>query len=265
MYSGPAPRGGGPVFRGGGPTFIERDVIIDRRPSGGGGGLFPFFAGTTLGLAVGSALSAPPPPPPPVIFMPEPIYVAPPTVVVNPPQRYQPMQPQVIPGPTIVVDQVNDGLTALKSVHWTTRRDGAVSLGKLGDARAVPALLDRLKHDLDRNVRQGSAWALGQIGDPRALPALEHAAALDRREEVRTVAAKAYHRIADNPPELTAEPEASPVDVTTRPGPSVAPRRRITSTPAEPVDDAELDQLPHPGRSPRWKGRPTGRDQPNRR
>ncbi len=44
----------------------------------------------------------------------------------------------------------------------------ALSLGHLGDAEAVPALVSALD-DQESSTRLYSAWALGSIGDPRAL------------------------------------------------------------------------------------------------
>lgn len=235
-----------------GPTVIERDVIIDRRPSMAYGA---FGLAPTFGLFLGG------PPPPPVYFVPEPIFVnpiSPPVVVVNPPQRFLAGPP---PGAsTIVVDPVANALTQLKSFHWETRRDGALALGKLGDARAVPALIDRVKNDMDKSVRQGSAWALGQIGDPRAVPTLEHCASMDRREEVRNVAAKAYHRIVDAPPPETVAVSPAPSSHSSAMSSNNRPatRRRI---PSNSVDDADLDNTPPPppvpaGSSARSSGQP---------
>lgn len=50
----------------------------------------------------------------------------------------------------------------------------AVALGRIGDARAVPALIRALA-DKSAVVRGVAASALGHIGDPRAIPALERA------------------------------------------------------------------------------------------
>lgn len=44
-------------------------------------------------------------------------------------------------------------------------------LGRIGDAQAVPGLVERLD-DTSSNVAQAAAWALGHIGDAQALPAL---------------------------------------------------------------------------------------------
>ncbi|MDX2037990.1 MAG: HEAT repeat domain-containing protein [Isosphaeraceae bacterium] len=225
----PAPRGRSYGY-GPGPAVIRRDVIIER--DRGSNGLLPFVAGGALGLAVGSALN--PPAPQPVYVVPEPVIAAPPVVVVNPPQRYVPVAPAQ--PPTVVIDPVNTGLTQLQSNSWSVRRDGAIALGRMGDSRAVPALIDRLKNDHDKNVRQASAWALGEIRDPRAVEPLERAAALDRREEVRTVAAKAYHKVLEPPPAPPSETSATA---------SAAPTtRRPSSIPSSPTRGSEIDDAP---------------------
>jgi hypothetical protein len=175
------------VYVGGPPRVIERNVVVGRRPVVGTslGISAPFF-----GLFLGPG-SPPPPPPPPVVVVPEPVYVQPAPVVVSPPQRYVPAPP---PQP-VVVDPVADALGRLRSSHDNSRRDGALTLGRLGDVRSVPALLDRLKNDNEKEVRVASAWALAEIGDPRAGVGLERAALFDKKREVREAAAEAYRRL----------------------------------------------------------------------
>jgi HEAT repeat protein len=60
-------------------------------------------------------------------------------------------------------------------------------LGQIGDARAVPALLEAL-HDPKEHVRVAAAGALGQIGDARAVDGLL-AALRDPDAHVRAAAA----------------------------------------------------------------------------
>lgn len=50
---------------------------------------------------------------------------------------------------------------------YKVRLQVAITLGKLGDGRAVPALIAALR-DADQNVQGAAAAALGQIGDGRA-------------------------------------------------------------------------------------------------
>ncbi|MEO6808519.1 MAG: HEAT repeat domain-containing protein [Isosphaeraceae bacterium] len=214
------PNGGyGPYgYRGFGPGIIQRDVIIRNQGpgwgtvAGVGGGLFG------LGMLAGNLLASPAPPPPVVYAPPPVIYAQPPTVVVeqpptvvyNPPVRYAPQAPR-----TVVVDPVANALARLRSNHDNSRRDGAKTLGSLGDARAVPALVDRLQNDSDKSVRQAAAWALGEIGDPRAASSLEYATRADWRQDVRTEAAHAIARlqrpVAAPPPQYSSAPEPAPL------------------------------------------------------
>lgn len=60
------------------------------------------------------------------------------------------------------------------SQDWQTRRLAAESLGKLGDRRAVPALIESLR-DPHNLVRPAVALALGQLGDLQALGPLKKA------------------------------------------------------------------------------------------
>jgi HEAT repeats len=194
--------GGGGFVRGpGGNVFIERDYVVGPPPPrvlfGGGGPSFGlFFGGPLL-------------PPPPVFVAPAPIYVPPPTVVVQPPVRYAaPTQPQ-----TVVADPVAAAIERLNSGHDHSRRDGALALGRLGDARAVPPLIDRVNKDWEKEVRVAAAWALGEIGDPRAAITLQKAALYDKRKEVRDAANIAYKKLGretiDNAHVQVAPPSAN--------------------------------------------------------
>lgn len=69
------------------------------------------------------------------------------------------------------------------------------TLGRLGEAKAVPSLLDALD-DPDTGVRAFAAGALGEIGDRRALEGLE-ATSNDADEWVRDSAAVAVRRLLD--------------------------------------------------------------------
>ncbi len=58
-------------------------------------------------------------------------------------------------------------IDALKDKDCYVRRNAALPLGDIGDARAVSPLIDALK-DEDEIVRWRAAWALRQIGDKGA-------------------------------------------------------------------------------------------------
>jgi hypothetical protein len=213
-----------PVMPGGGfatPPFRPgpwgRPVIIN---NGGGGGLtgladFGIGAaiGTGAGMLLGSALSRPAPPPPPAVIVaqPAPLVVAPavvPGAAVSatpaPPVVYQ-TPPQV----TVAYDPVLDAANRLKSPHANSRRDGCLTLGRLGDPRAVPALVDRLKNDSVKDVRIAAASALGEIGDPQGAVVLERATIYEKNQAVRDAAAAALGR-ARMPREVVAPPVSAP-------------------------------------------------------
>lgn len=213
--------GGGGGFRGG-PVYVERDVIIERPAP-----VLPF-----LSFVFGS------PAPPPVFVYPEPVFVAPPPITVyNPPVRYQQQQ-------TVVVDPVVDAVERLRSHHDHSRREGAVTLGKLGDARAVPSLIDRLRHDGDKEVRQACTWALLQIGDPQAIPWLEQTAIHDKKKEVREGAQKAlalFPREASTPD----QPDDYDPSISTRDQPR-AQTRPLPPVPQPPTNVPALPDQPEP-------------------
>lgn len=222
----PVPAGVGPgPYRG--PRVIEREVIVERSRPG------PVF-GPSFGLFLGAPLF--PPPPPPVFYAPAP----PPVVVYNPPVRYIPAPPPPPPVEEVFVeDPVADAIDDLRGFGATYRRDAAVTLGKLGDARGVGPLIDRLKNDHDREVRMAAAWALAEIGDPRAVVPLEVAAQFDKRAEVRSVANKSLARL----PREVAVSEAPA-------GPDAPPTRRASPSRAPADPQYNLDDLPPPDPTP---------------
>jgi hypothetical protein len=70
-----------------------------------------------------------------------------------------------------VSDEVDDLIVDLKDEDWTVRGCAAMSLGELGDARAVDPLIEALKDDR-WDVREVAALALGKIGDAKAVDPL---------------------------------------------------------------------------------------------
>ena len=64
-------------------------------------------------------------------------------------------------------------IAALQSNQITPACKAAESLGKLGDLRAVPALIETLKDKHENSfVRTAAAKALGQLGDQSAIEPL---------------------------------------------------------------------------------------------
>ncbi len=78
-----------------------------------------------------------------------------------------------------------------------TRQEAATALGRLGNRRVVPALLNTLKQDSDEAVRGEACRALGNIAGPEVLPALTMALTNDSSRFVRGIAAKRLALISD--------------------------------------------------------------------
>lgn len=256
VHAGPGPliRGGGyaPAGRYGG--YGPRPHVTINNRAGGSSWLAPLAVGgglLGLGVFAGSAMASRPPPPPPVYAVPAPVYVTPvppPTVIYNPPQPYiapQPPQP-----PTVVIDPVADAMARLQSHHDNSRRDGAYTLGRLRDPRAIPALVERLKLDDDTDVRIAAATALGEIGDPRAAIYLERVTLYDKKQKVRDAAALALSHMPREVapqvgPPVTASPEPSPPYVTPLPsGPAVTAPSTIPLEEAEPIENVPPPPTP---------------------
>lgn len=85
---------------------------------------------------------------------------------------------------------------------YKVRLQVVITLGKLRDKKAVPALLRALSDD-NYTVRGVAATALAQIGDKRALPALKRLATTDRHSFVKSQAKRAVKTLesaAQGPP-----------------------------------------------------------------
>lgn len=158
-----------------------------------------------------------------------------------------------------VFDPFRDALGRLRSRHDPSRRDGALTLGRIGDPRAVPDLVWLLQNDRDREVREAAALALGAIGDARALNALHHAAVSDRHRKVRQAAHHAHGKILFAAPVVSSstvviEPgirtmAPAPVEIEPVPSPALTPSpapRVLESRPAEPEPPLRLQELPPP-------------------
>lgn len=87
-------------------------------------------------------------------------------------------------------------IRALKDSDQHLRWNAALALGKLGDKRAVSPLVDALQDDSEM-VREDAAGALGILGDKKALPPLAKVVEGDRSDSVRRAAQSAMKRIED--------------------------------------------------------------------
>lgn len=65
-------------------------------------------------------------------------------------------------------------ITALEDMNPGVRAGAARALGKIGDARALGALITRLRHDAHPEVRKSAVWAL-HMGEAQAIDALVEA------------------------------------------------------------------------------------------
>lgn len=191
-------------------VVVDREVVIERAPLFG-------VAPPVFGFVFGAPAS---PPPPFVVAAPVP------PVVVQRDMNVQPgppivVQPEVVVTPPApAFDPYIDALGRLESKHDNSRRDGALTLGRIGDPRAVPALILLLQNDRDDDVRSAAAYALGAIGDTRAVPALEWSALRDRDGDVRRAASHAYARVPQAVETVT--PQSTPLEGRPSPLPSAA-------------------------------------------
>lgn len=87
-------------------------------------------------------------------------------------------------------------IRALKDSDQHLRWNAALALGKLGDKRAVSPLVDALQDDSEM-VREDAAGALGVLGDKKALAPLAKVVEGDRSDSVRRAAQSAMKRIED--------------------------------------------------------------------
>ena len=101
------------------------------------------------------------------------------------------------------VDEVVRVFTGAAADDPRVRRYLALALGRLGDARAVPALIQAADPQggasIDPDTQVYAVWALGAIGDPQAVPTLV-ALARDDDAGVRKAAVHALGSFPGNEP-----------------------------------------------------------------
>lgn len=86
-------------------------------------------------------------------------------------------------------------ISNLKNSNLLIRISAAVSLGKIGDKRAIGPLCEVIINDHDENVRANSSITLGKIGDPNAIECLKRVATKDRSAFVRKYAQEAIDEL----------------------------------------------------------------------
>ena len=134
------------------------------------------------------------------------------------------------------LDPVALAAQRLQSFHASSRRDGAQTLGRLGDPRAVPALVHALKYDSSKDVKIAAAQALGQIGGTDAEVVLERCIVYEKKEEVRDAAALALRRLRDRRDAMAASAASS------------RPESRLS--PSASGSQASVPRLPSPSAPP---------------
>ncbi|MGO9596644.1 MAG: HEAT repeat domain-containing protein [Isosphaeraceae bacterium] len=158
------------------------------------------------------------------------------------------------------LDPVALAASKLQSLHSNSRRDGARELGRLGDPRAVPALVHVLKYDSSKDVRIAAATALGEIGGSEVEVVLERCIIYEKKQDVRDAAAAALRHARNTPqpvastpssagppvPEATIPPQQSEVPQLSSPLPSPGSR----TSPFRPQPSPNEPSLEGPGSRP---------------
>jgi hypothetical protein len=92
-------------------------------------------------------------------------------------------------------DRVDDlGRTLVSDPSWRVRLQAVVVLGKIGDRRAVPSLIQAIS-DSNETVRGLAAQVLGDLGGEDAQPALARAASADSSGFVREKALASLRKL----------------------------------------------------------------------
>jgi len=245
-------RGFRPGFGGGGfwprpPAYFGREVLMLPRPATNFSfGLMaaplitiPFGAGVGVGAGGGA---------------PGPSAVGP----AGPGGPSGPGGPPGAPAQSSPLDPVALAASKLQSHHSSSRRDGTRELGRLGDPRAVPALVHVLKYDSSKDVRIAAATALGEIGGSEAEVILERCIIYEKKQDVRDAAAAALRHARNMPhpavttplsagqppvPEAATPPQESAVPRLSSPLPSPGSR----TSPFRPQHGQDEPALEGPG------------------
>ncbi|MFM1802493.1 MAG: hypothetical protein RJA81_1845 [Planctomycetota bacterium] len=131
--------------------------------------------------------------------VPNQVYVSSPgqTVITNPSRITT--TTTVVQTQTRINDPVFDSLARqLRDILPDRRREAAFALGQLRNPRAVPLLMDRIRVDLNKNVRKACVVALSQIPDPAIPGYLERVAIYDPNAEVRLLASNLMRKLTES-------------------------------------------------------------------
>jgi cyclophilin family peptidyl-prolyl cis-trans isomerase/HEAT repeat protein len=105
----------------------------------------------------------------------------------------------------------NDLKSLLASKDANLRKRAALAAGRIGDERAVPAMVELLQKDNDSDVRQMAAFAIGEIESPQGADALIQVLD-DNREpgDIRARAVEALGKIAEALAKSAVDSSAGP-------------------------------------------------------
>src|SRR5262245_27739020 len=87
----------------------------------------------------------------------------------------------------------------MRGTDEVTKQHLLVSLGRIGDPRAVKPIVDFLARNNDRRIQGNAIFALGDIGDEAALEPLGRFAEETSDPSLRSVAQTAMRKIRDRP------------------------------------------------------------------
>ena len=106
---------------------------------------------------------------------------------------------------SILIDALIDVLKGIGSEYDTdyVRASAVITLGKIGDSSAVPALISVLENDKCLVARVATAKALGEIGYARAVPVLISASSQDSYPELKKTAKEALKKIGGEEAQAT--------------------------------------------------------------
>ena len=122
-----------------------------------------------------------------------------PTVPLSPEQQAEATAeatPELVTQVPVVEEKVKDEveiqIDLLKDKDWFRRKDAAITLGEMGDERAIKPLITALR-DAEWNVREAAQDALAQIGPPAVEPLIK---AL-REYQIKTFVIQVLGKIKD--------------------------------------------------------------------
>jgi len=122
-----------------------------------------------------------------------------PTVPLSPEQQAEATAeatPELVTQVPVVEEKVKDEveiqIDLLKDKDWFRRKDAAITLGEMGDERAISPLITALR-DAEWNVREAAQDALAQIGPPAVEPLIK---AL-REYQIKTFVIQVLGKIKD--------------------------------------------------------------------